>query len=76
MFKRYFPLWQKEISKKIMMGKNIIIVAHGNSLRALIKYLDQISEKEILSINIPTGIPLIYELDNNLKPKNSYYINE
>jgi 2,3-bisphosphoglycerate-dependent phosphoglycerate mutase len=57
-----------------MSGKRVIIAAHGNSLRALVKYLDNVSEQDILKLNIPTGLPLVYELDNNLKPQTHYYL--
>jgi 2,3-bisphosphoglycerate-dependent phosphoglycerate mutase len=57
-------------------GKRVLISAHGNSLRALVKYLDNISDQDILSLNIPTGIPLVYELDDNLEPKQSYYLGD
>ena len=57
-------------------GKRVLIVAHGNSLRALVKYLDKISDKDILGLNIPTGAPLVYELDSNLDPKKSYYLGD
>jgi 2,3-bisphosphoglycerate-dependent phosphoglycerate mutase len=72
--RRFMPLWNNEISINIKFGATIMIVAHGNSLRALIKYLDNISDKEIIRLNIPTGIPLVYELDNNLKPLKHYYL--
>ena len=71
---RFMSLWNNEISKNINLGGATLIVAHGNSLRALIKYLDNISDVEIVKLNIPTGIPLIYELDNNLKPLKHYYL--
>ena len=61
---------------EIKSGKRIIIAAHGNSLRALVKYLDEISEKEITELNIPTGIPLVYELDEELKPIRHYYLGD
>ena len=61
------------IASVVMSGKHVIIAAHGNSLRALIKYLDNISDENIVSLNIPTGIPLVYELDDNLKPTRNYY---
>ena len=61
---------------KIKDGKRLIIAAHGNSLRALVKYLDQISDAEIVNHNIPTGIPLVYELDEKLKPIKSYYLGD
>jgi 2,3-bisphosphoglycerate-dependent phosphoglycerate mutase len=60
----------------VRAGKNVLIVAHGNSLRALVKYLDNLSEAEILELNIPTGIPLMYELDDNLKPIASRYLGD
>lgn len=65
-FKRFIPLWDKTISKNIKLKKKVLIVAHGNSLRALIKNIENLSDKEIVNLNIPTGIPLIYELDSKL----------
>jgi 2,3-bisphosphoglycerate-dependent phosphoglycerate mutase len=73
---RVIPYYQQEIAPKIEAGKRIIIAAHGNSLRALVKYLDTISDEEIVSRNIPTGIPLVYELDKNLTPTKSYYLGD
>ena len=73
---RVVPYYQAEIAPKIQAGKRIIIAAHGNSLRALVKYLDTISDEDIISRNIPTGIPLVYELDENLKPHKSYYLGD
>ncbi|GIU81707.1 MAG: 2,3-diphosphoglycerate-dependent phosphoglycerate mutase [Acidobacteria bacterium] len=73
---RVIPLWQQEIAPKIQSGKKLIIVAHGNSLRALVKHLDQISDEEIVNLNIPTGIPLVYELDEDLKPLKSFYLGD
>jgi 2,3-bisphosphoglycerate-dependent phosphoglycerate mutase len=70
---RFIPFWQEELSLAIKSGKRALIIAHGNSLRAIVKYLDQISDSEIVSLEIPTGIPLIYELDNNLHPIRHYY---
>lgn len=72
--KRFMPLWEKAIKTKILSGKNILIVAHGNSLRALVKHLDKLSNEEILKINIPTGIPLVYELDYQLNSLKNYYL--
>ena len=72
--KRFMPLWNKSIKPNILSGKNILIVAHGNSLRALVKNLDKLSNKEILKLNIPTGIPLVYELDYQLNPLKNYYL--
>ena len=73
---RFFPYWKESIVPLIQSGKSIIIVAHGNSLRAIVKYLDNISNKDILELNIPTGIPLVYELDDNLKPIQNYYLGD
>jgi 2,3-bisphosphoglycerate-dependent phosphoglycerate mutase len=72
--KRFLPFWEKKISLQVKEGKTVMIVAHGNSLRALVKHLDRISADEIISLNIPTGIPLVYELDQDLKPIKSYYL--
>ncbi|PID27943.1 MAG: 2,3-diphosphoglycerate-dependent phosphoglycerate mutase [Candidatus Cloacimonadota bacterium] len=72
--KRLMPLWNEKIAPEIKSGKNVLIVAHGNSLRSLAKYLDNISEEDILKLNIPTGVPLVYELDENLKPVKHYYL--
>lgn len=71
---RVMPIWEQEISRDILAGKKVIIAAHGNSLRALVKYLDNMPDDEILKFNIPTGIPLVYELDENLKPLKRYYL--
>jgi 2,3-bisphosphoglycerate-dependent phosphoglycerate mutase len=65
---RMMPLWDKEISKDLLSGKTVLVTAHGNSLRALVKHLDGISDADIAELNIPTGIPLVYRLDENLKP--------
>ena len=73
---RFLPLWKNEISKDIINGKKVIIAAHGNSLRALVKLLDNISDEEIVNINIPTGIPLIYELNHDLKAINNFYLGD
>ncbi|MEA5001560.1 MAG: 2,3-diphosphoglycerate-dependent phosphoglycerate mutase [Endomicrobiaceae bacterium] len=73
---RVIPFWNEEIAPNIKAGKKIIIAAHGNSLRALIKYLDNISEANIVNLNLPTAMPLVYELDENLKPLKSYYIGD
>ena len=71
---RFLPYWHDIISPVIRSEKKVIIAAHGNSLRALVKYLDNVSDKEIVSLNIPTGIPLIYELDKDMKPIRHYYL--
>ncbi|MBX3244808.1 MAG: 2,3-diphosphoglycerate-dependent phosphoglycerate mutase [Acidobacteria bacterium] len=73
---RVVPYWENEIAPKIKSGKRLIIAAHGNSLRALVKHLDGISDEEILKLNIPTGVPLVYELDADLKPIKSYYLGD
>ena len=73
---RFLPLWKNEISSDIKSGKKVLIVAHGNSLRALVKYLDNIPDDEIVGLNIPTGIPLVYELDDDLKPIKHYYLGD
>lgn len=73
---RFLPYWHGTLAPTIKSGKKIIIVAHGNSLRALVKYLDNISDNDIVELNIPTGIPLVYELDDNLKPLKSYYLGD
>lgn len=71
---RTLPYWKKVIVPDIKAGKKVLVVAHGNSLRGIVKYLDNLSEKEVTELNIPTGIPLVYELDKNLKPKKHYYL--
>jgi 2,3-bisphosphoglycerate-dependent phosphoglycerate mutase len=71
---RFLPYWHNTISPSIKSGKHVIIAAHGNSLRALIKYLDHIEKQEIVKLNIPTGVPLVYEFDKDLKPLNKYYL--
>ncbi len=73
---RFVPYWETEIAPKVRAGKCLIIAAHGNSLRALVKYLDNIADEEIVKLNIPTGVPLVYELDNDLKSIKSYYLGD
>ena len=73
---RFMPYWHDTIVPMIKAGKKVLISAHGNSLRALVKHLDKIPEKDIVELNIPTGIPLIYELDDKLKPLNHYYLGD
>ncbi|AHH06721.1 Phosphoglycerate mutase [Borrelia crocidurae DOU] len=73
---RVIPYWTDKIAKAILEGKRVIVAAHGNSLRALVKYLDNMSEEDILKLNIPTGIPLVYELDKDLKPVKHYYLGD
>lgn len=74
--KRVVPYWESEISPKIRSGKRLLIAAHGNSLRALVKHLDGISDYEIVDLNIPTGVPLVYDLDGELKPIKSRYLGD
>jgi 2,3-bisphosphoglycerate-dependent phosphoglycerate mutase len=73
---RFLPLWHETIAPAIQQGKRVLIAAHGNSLRALVKYLDNVSEADIVELNIPTGMPLVYELDDQLKPLNRYYLGD
>jgi len=73
---RFLPAWHDEIAPAIKSGKRVIVAAHGNSLRALVKYLDDISDEEIVGLNIPTGVPLVYELDADLKPIKHYYLGD
>ena len=73
---RFLPFWEEVISPTIISGHKVIIAAHGNSLRALVKYLDNVSDEDILKYNIPTGLPLVYELDEDLKPIKSYYLGD
>jgi 2,3-bisphosphoglycerate-dependent phosphoglycerate mutase len=73
---RFLPYWNETIAPALRSGQRVIIAAHGNSLRALVKYLDNISDGDILELNIPTGIPLVYELDDDLKPIRNYYLGD
>ncbi len=73
---RFLPYWKEVIAPQVLAGKNIIIAAHGNSLRALVKYLDNISDTDILNCNIPTGVPLVYEFDDQLNPLRSFYLGD
>jgi 2,3-bisphosphoglycerate-dependent phosphoglycerate mutase len=74
---RFLPFWNDEIAPAIKRGERVIIAAHGNSLRALVKHLDNVSDDDIVELNIPTGIPLVYELDDDLKPlKPRYYLGD
>ena len=75
-YDRMLPYWHSDIAPAIKDGKSVIIAAHGNSLRSLVQYLDNLSEEEILKLNIPTGVPLVYELDADLKPIKSYYLGD
>lgn len=73
---RFIPYWTNTIAPEVKAGRRVLIAAHGNSLRALVKYLDGISDKDIIELNIPTGIPLVYELDEQLTPIRSYYLGD
>ena len=73
---RFLPYWFQSIKPNIEKGERVLIVAHGNSLRALVKYLDNISDHDILELNIPTGVPLVYELDDDLAPISNYYLGD
>jgi 2,3-bisphosphoglycerate-dependent phosphoglycerate mutase len=73
---RILPYWNEEIVPEMKLGKKILLIAHGNSLRGIIKHIDNISNEEIINLNIPLGIPLIYEFDNNLKPIKHYYLGD
>lgn len=73
---RFLPYWHETIKPSIKKGEKVLIVAHGNSIRALVMYLDNMSKKEIVGLNIPTGIPLVYELDQDMNPLNHYYLGD
>ena len=73
---RVLPCWNERIAPAIRSGQRVLITAHGNSIRALVKYLDNIGDNDIVGVNIPNGIPLVYELDDNLKPLRSYYLGD
>ncbi|MFC1704528.1 2,3-diphosphoglycerate-dependent phosphoglycerate mutase [Candidatus Omnitrophota bacterium] len=73
---RFLPYWHETIAPTITSGKRVLISAHGNSLRALVKYLDNVSDKDIVSLNIPTGMPLVYELDKDLNAVNRFYLGD
>ena len=73
---RFMPYWFDSIKPDVESGKNVLIVAHGNSLRALVKYLENISDDDIINLNIPTGVPLVYELDQDMNSKKSYYLGD
>ena len=73
---RFLPYWHETIAPAIASGTRVVIAAHGNSLRALVKYLDNVGDQDIVELNIPTGIPLVYELDDRLKPVRHYYLGD
>lgn len=74
--RRFLPLWEETIAPTIRAGRRVLIVAHGNSLRALVKHLDNIGDEEIVELNIPTGVPLLYELDADLRPTHHEYLGD
>jgi 2,3-bisphosphoglycerate-dependent phosphoglycerate mutase len=73
---RFLPYWHETIAPAVRSGQRVLISAHGNSLRALVKYLDNIPDEDIVELNIPTGMPLVYELDESLRPLKSYYLGD
>jgi 2,3-bisphosphoglycerate-dependent phosphoglycerate mutase len=73
---RFLPHWNEVIAPDVKAGKRVLVAAHGNTIRALVKYLDNVSEKDIVGLNIPTGIPLVYELDDDLQPIRHYYLGD
>jgi 2,3-bisphosphoglycerate-dependent phosphoglycerate mutase len=73
---RFLPYWNDRIAPTVRSGKRVLICAHGNSLRALVKYLDDVSDEDIVGLNIPTGVPLVYELDDALQPIKSFYLGD
>ena len=70
------PFWRDSVEPALSSGKRVLVVAHGNSIRALVKYLDRISDTDIVGLNIPNGIPLVYELDKQLQPIRHYYLGD
>jgi 2,3-bisphosphoglycerate-dependent phosphoglycerate mutase len=70
------PYWHARIAPELRSGRNVLVVAHGNSLRAMVKMLDEVSESEIVELNIPTGVPLLYELDAGLRPRERRYLGD
>jgi 2,3-bisphosphoglycerate-dependent phosphoglycerate mutase len=73
---RFLPYWHEKIAPAVQSGERVVVAAHGNSIRALVKYLDNVSDEEIVELNIPTGVPLVYEFDDNLKPLKNYYLGD
>jgi 2,3-bisphosphoglycerate-dependent phosphoglycerate mutase len=73
---RFLPYWHQEIAPRISAGEKVLITAHGNSLRALVKYLDNVSDQDIVELNIPTGVPLVYLLNEDLKPLQHFYLGD
>jgi 2,3-bisphosphoglycerate-dependent phosphoglycerate mutase len=73
---RFLPYWRSSIAPAVLAGRRVVVAAHGNSLRALVKYLDDLSDDDVVELNIPTGVPLVYELDAALKPITHYYLGD
>ena len=73
---RVLPYWNQTIAPQVRAGRRVLIASHGNSLRALVKYLDKVSDEDIVALNIPTGIPLVYELDDDLTPIRNFYLGD
>jgi len=73
---RFLPYWHERISPELRAGQRVLIVAHGNSLRALVKHLDKMSDQDIVELNIPTGVPLVYELEEDLTPRRHFYLGD
>ncbi len=73
---RFMPCWHEQLARAIKKGKRLLVAAHGNSIRAMVKYLDNVSDADIVELNIPTGVPLVYELDKKLKPIKHYYLGD
>ena len=73
---RVLPLWNQSIAPRLAKGENVLVAAHGNSLRAMVKMLDNVAEKDIVELNIPTGVPLLYDLDDDLRPLGSRYLGD
>ena len=73
---RFLPYWHESIAPAVFSGQRVVIAAHGNSLRALVKYLDDMSDADVIELNIPTGQPLVYELDDELRPIRHYYLGD
>jgi 2,3-bisphosphoglycerate-dependent phosphoglycerate mutase len=73
---RFMPCWNERLAPAVRSGKRVVVAAHRNSIRAIVKYLDNVSESEIVELNIPTGVPLVYELDDDLRPLNHYYLGD
>jgi len=75
-YKRVIAYWRSDIAPAVKAGRHILVSAHGNSLRAIVKFLDNVSDDDIANVNIPTGVPLVYEFDRNIKPCAHYYLGD